>query len=350
MGRTPMRTPLKLLSAALIATMVVGCASGDEMSTNDASGGDGAPTADDATQDALAPERPADDADEAEGESEAADDGEPRTVASGSQAGRRVIRTAELVLESSDTTELLGRIRVVADRAGGYTATSDLQRDDDGVVRGTLTLRVPTEALSEVVEDLEELGDAVPVNRIDERDVTTEYADMQARIDNLTAYESELRTLLSDVRETTTEPEDLLRIFERIRTVREEIDLIEGRLAALGDQVSLATVSVTLRPTDEDNGFGSEEESWAPGETFREALAATGRLLTALADGLIWLAVTGVPVLLAFFGLPALGIYLLIRWLRRSRPARPTDGDGTPPPPHHQQPMSAGEPPSTPTG
>ena len=342
-----MRTPLKLLAAALIAVMAVACSAEGDTSTSDISPAGGISTTDDSAPDAAAPERAADDAVDGD---EAADQGETRTVTSGQQTGRRVIRTAELVLESSDTSELLGRIRAVAERAGGYTATSDLQRDVDGVVRGTLTLRVPTETLSEVVEDLEELGDAVPVNRIDERDVTTEYADMQARIDNLTAYESELRTLLADVRETTTEPEDLLRIFERIRTVREEIDLIEGRLAALGDQVSLATVTVTLRPTDEDNGGGLEEESWAPGETFREALAATGRLLTALADGLIWFVVTGVPVLVAFFGLPALGIYLLIRWLRRNRPDRPTQDAATPPPPHQQQPVPPGEAPSTPTG
>ncbi len=342
-----MRTPLKLLAAALIATMVAACSAEGDMSTGDVADADWPASTSDATSDAATPEPSADDADDAE--TEAAEQGETRTVASGQQTGRRVIRTAELVLASSDTAELLGRIRAVSERAGGYTATSDLQRDEDGVVRGTVTLRVPTETLSEVVEELEELGDAVPVNRIDERDVTGEYADMQARIDNLTAYESELRTLLADVRETTTSPEDLLRVFERIRTVREEIDVIEGRLAALGDQVSLATVTVTLRPTDEDNGVGIEEESWAPGETFSEALAATGRLLTALADGLIWFVVTGVPVLVAFFGLPALGIYLVVRWVRRNRPPRPTDGAGTPHPPHQQPPMPPEGAPSAPT-
>jgi len=347
-----MRTPLKLLAAALIATMIVGCSAEGDVSTDDVTAAEWTSSADDSAPDAASPEPSATgevDAD-AETDTETADEAQTRTFASGQQTGRRVIRTAELVLESSDTAELLGRIRAVTERAGGYTATSDLQRDDDGVVRGTVTLRVPTETLSEVVEDLEELGDSVPVNRIDERDVTGEYADMQARIDNLTSYESELRTLLADVRETTTDPEDLLRVFERIRTVREEIDLIEGRLAALGDQVSLATVTVTLRPVDEDNGTGIEEGSWAPGETFREALAATRRLLTALADGLIWFVVTGVPVLVAFLGLPALGIYLLIRWLRRNRPARPTDEAGTPPHQNHPQPTSPGEAPSTPTG
>lgn len=342
-----MRTPMRLLAALLITVVIVGCGSGDDAMTDEVvetSGGSPVPSmdSDDAADDAVSePQREAGDG-EAEGQAGAADDGEVRPISEGAPTGRKVIRTAELVLESSDTAETLGRIRGVAERAGGYTATTDLQRDDDGVVRGTLTLRVPSDTLSDVVEDLEELGETVPVNRIDERDVSTEHADMQARIENLTAYESELRTLLADVRETTTEPEDLLRVFERIRSVREEIDLIEGRLAALSDQISYATVTVTLRPTSDD-GAGLEEASpWAPGETFSEALAATGRLLTALVDGLIWFVVTGIPVLVSFLGLPALAIYLLIRWIQR----RPSSDDGSPPPPEHP-----GEPeaaPSTP--
>jgi len=327
-----MRWTTRLSAGMLAIVLAAGCAAFDDA---DDTGPADLTTAD---QDVDVPavdapdrpiEEPADEADMHVSE-DGLDDGGARTVATGAPTGQKVIRTAELVLESSDTAETLGRIRAVADRAGGYTATSDLQRDEEGVVRGTVTLRVPTEELSEVVDELEALGDAVPVNRIDERDVTTEHADLQARIQNLTSYETELRALLTEIRETTDRPEDLLRIFERIRQVREEIDLLEGRLAALSDQVAYATVTVTLRPIDDETGPGPDEAApWAPGETFREALAATGRLLAALADGLIWLVVTGIPVLVSFLGPPALLLYLVIRWFRR----RPETGQGPTPPP-----------------
>jgi hypothetical protein len=317
---------LRWIAGAVVVVLLVGCSGFDDadrggFTTADVRGAGGdAPDAMPSAQDDFDDAAMEDAAD-----MEASDDGEVRTVAGGAPTGQKVIRTAELVLESSDTSETLGRVRGVAERAGGYTATSDLQRDADGVVRGTVTLRVPTEELSDVVEQLEELGEAVPVNRIDERDVTTEHADLRARIDNLSSYETELRALLTEIRESTDRPEDLLHIFERIRQVREEIDLLEGRMAALSDQVAYATVTVTLRPIDEDGGPGGEEASpWAPGDTFRDALAATGRLLAALADGIIWFVVTGVPVLVSFLGLPALVVYLIFRWFR-ARPREPRE-------------------------
>jgi hypothetical protein len=335
------RTILRWIAGAVTVLLLAGCSGSDSggltFSTSDTRGGEAdAPDAMPAPQD---DDVAIDDA----GDLEVAEDGAVRAVTAGAPTGQKVIRTAELVLESSDTSETLGRVRAVAERAGGYTATSDLQRDMDGVVRGTVTLRVPTDELSAVVEQLEELGEAVPVNRIDERDVTTEHADLRARIDNLTAYETELRALLTEIRASTDRPEDLLHIFERIRQVREEIDLLEGRMAALSDQIAYATVTVTLRPIDEVGGPGDQEASpWAPGETFREALAATARLLAALADGLIWFVVTGVPVLVSFLGVPAVAVYLIVRWVRR-RPQQPreaataspaangTEATGTPP-------------------
>lgn len=335
--RTMARTTRRLVAAiAVSAVVLVGCSGAQDANTLFSGGGEP-----DVARTGDAPASPAmDDAFDAQTEDHevamedsgdgefVGHDGQVRPISDDAPTGQKVIRTAEVVIESADTSETLARIRAVAERAGGYTATSDLQRDDDGIVRGVLTLRVPTDRLDATVTDLEELGDVVPVSRIDERDVTTEHADLRARIANLTAYETELRALLADVRETTTRPEDLLSIFERIRTVREEIDVLEGRLATLSDRVAFATVIVTLRPVGAEPE--PEVEPWAPGETFEDAIAATLRLLRGLGDGLIWLVVTGVPVLLAFLGLPAL--LLLLFWRRWRRPKTPDEPTRPPAP------------------
>jgi SepF-like predicted cell division protein (DUF552 family) len=220
------------------------------------------------------------------------EDGAPRPTAV--TLGRRVVRTATLELESADPNRLVQELTSAVSAAGGFVATSDLRRDEQGVVRGTVTVRVPSEELDATLDDLEELADNAPVRRIDERDVTVESADVEAQLDNLTAYETELRALLADVRETTTRPEDLLTVFERIRQVRAEIDQLQGRLAVLSDQVSLATITVTITPTS--TAVPVTDPTWEPASTAREALTAAARALSGIADAAIWIALAVLPV------------------------------------------------------
>jgi hypothetical protein len=236
--------------------------------------------------------------------------------------GRRVIRTAEIELQLEDPDAAAAEVMRVADRAGGFVATTDLRRDDDRVLRGTITLRVPSDDLLDVLGDLEDLAVSAPVSRIDERDVTTETADLEARRTNLTTYEEELRTLLADVREDTSSPDDLLRIFERIREVRAEIDQIEGRLASLSDQVDLATVTVRLTPAS--TALPVSDPTWKPGETFHEALATAARGLSRIVDAGIWLGVAVLPVAAAVT-VPVAALALAWRRLRRqARTPSPT--------------------------
>jgi hypothetical protein len=223
--------------------------------------------------------------------------------ASPATLGRRVIRTATIELESADPNRLAQEVSRTVSSLGGFVATSDLRRDDQGVLRGTVTVRVPSDALDAALDELEELADNAPVRRIDERDVTVESADLEAQLTNLTAYETELRGLLADVRETTTRPEDLLTVFERVRQVRAEIDQIQGRLSVLSDQVSMATITVGITPTR--TAVPVTDPTWEPGSTAREALTAAARTLRGVADAAIWLGLAVLPVL-AVFALPLL--------------------------------------------
>lgn len=235
------------------------------------------------------------------------------------RTGRRLVRSARLELDVEDPAAAADRIARIAEEAGGFVAETDLERELDGTVRGSLTLRVPSAALFATVEELDALAVAVPVRRIDERDVTAESTDLQAQLTNLTAYEIELRALLAEVRETTTRPDDLLIVFERIRSVRAEIDQAEARLALLDDQVALSTISVALRPAT--SAVPVLDPTWVPSETVREALTTTARALSNIADVAIRFTLTVLPVGL-LLGTPA--VVAVIVW-RRVR------GDRTPP-------------------
>jgi hypothetical protein len=302
-----------------LALAMTACSAGDDasdMPAVDEGSGSRSSTA------AEAPMSDADAADDmaADDAGEGAVAGEPTAPgASSAQAGRRVIRTAELVLELDDPAAAAEEVVRIAEAAGGFVATADLSRDAEGVVSGSLTLRVPSDQLLPTVDALDALAQAVPVRRIDEVDVTSESADLEAQLTNLSAYEAELRDLLADVSDTSDRASDLLTVFERIRSVREEIDRIQARLDVLADQVQLSTITVTLVPAS--SALPVSDPTWSPGSTVREALSATTRALSRIADGAIWIALTVLPVVLVM-ALPVVIAFLVWRSLRRRRRAR----------------------------
>jgi hypothetical protein len=319
---------------AIVALALVGCSTpGDDGAARTSSEG---VTADRGVEPDVAEE--AADADDA-ADAEAAEDADPDLAVPAARRERHVIRSAELVLEVRDSEAAAEQVVAIAEDAGGAVAQTDLERDEEGVVRGRISLHVPSEALDETVELLDALGDAVPVRRLDETDVTAEITDLGAELTNLLAYEEQLRELLADVREHTADPDDLLPVFDRVNEVRADIDRAEARLTMLEDRVAYARVDVTLRPTIAATPVG--DPGWAPGDTARAALATTSRALATLSDLAIRAVLTGLP-LAATVALPLALLALGIRAGLRRRGHADTRGDTPEDPPTPGSAPSAG--------
>lgn len=303
------RRIIALLAAAVVAT---GCASADEdaaeapapaAGTVDA-GGDGAETESAAGEDAL------------------------QALEVGTPLGRKVVFRAHLSLEADDPQAAITDIRRAVERVDGFVATADVRRGDDDQLRGTLTLRVPSEQLDTTLGALRGIGDRVVDERIDSDDVTEEFADVEAQLRNLRALEVELLSLLAEVREKSDNAEQILAVFERVRQVRGEIEKLEGRRQVLDDLVSLATIEVSIEPTPSAAPLASEE--WRPGDVARSAVRTTVAALRTVVDVAIWLTLTLVPVALVVIGVPLL-LALALRQLWRRRPdgwTRTADGGG----------------------
>lgn len=246
----------------------------------------------------------------------------------GAPSGDQVVRTAEITLELADTESALREVRQVADRVGGVVATADLSRDRQaGELGGVIVLRVPSPELLGTLDDLEELAVDAPVRRIDERDVSGEVVDLRARVTNLTAYEAELRALLTEVREGSSDADRLLPVFERVNDVRAEIDRLTARRDDLADRVARSTITVTIRPAP-----GAEPVPatvWAPGNTFDRAAATALSALSTLADGAIWLVVVALPLTVLVLGPVALVARV---WWRRHPRAVVTGASPSPTP------------------
>ena len=313
--RTPNRPIIALILLALLA--LAGC-SGDD--SGDTATGEGAMGVAEPATDGGGVEEGGEDAERAAGD-EAGTDTDGDLLAVGAPLGRKVIRTAELELEVEDTAAAVERVTALVERAGGFVGRADLARHDGDELVGTMTLRVPTDRLGSTLAALEDLATEVLAKRLGSDDVTEEYSDIEAQLRNLRALETELLDLLAEIRDRSDSADEILRVFERIRQVRQEIETLQGRQQVLDDLVDLATIELRLTPSSE--ALPLADDGWSPGGQARDALRTTMAALQGLADVAIWLVLTALPILLVLAVPVALALYGARRW--RHRPVRSSD-------------------------
>lgn len=192
---------------------------------------------------------------------------------------------------------------------GGYISDTDLSHHEGEVSWASLTVRVPADQFDTLVGWTEE---RVQVESLDisAQDVTAEWVDVQARIDNGRRAESRLQELLAT---ETASLSDVLEVERELARVRGEIESAEGRMRVLSDRVGYATLSLEVRvnevytPTARP-GFVTEA-SGVFGDSV-DTLGEAGRALALLAVAVSpWL---GPPFLLV----------LLVASILRSRSRR----------------------------
>lgn len=234
-------------------------------------------------------------------------------------ADRKIVSTVDISLVVDDSNAALTAIDGLVRTAGGYVARTSLYQSDQDSdqLEGSLTLRVPAERLEDVLKGLTDLAVKVESQNMNREDVTAQYVDLQARLENLEAAEKELRALLTEVRERPdADTEDILAVYRSLTDIRSQIEQLQGRINLLNDTVTLSTITVYLRLNRAT--LPIVEEGWQPGATVTEALRALTDTLQRLGNLAIWWGVYLLPVVLILL-LPLLIVFFVIRWFVRRR-------------------------------
>lgn len=232
---------------------------------------------------------------------------------------REVIRRASLELHASDTRAAFDEIVAMVESAGGFVANANVfpTSSEDEQPRVSMTLRVPSAELNETMTAIKESVDDVVAESQSAEDVTEQFIDLEARLANLEALETELRALLEEVRmQENADPEKLLRVFNELSSVRGQIEQIQGQINYLEEATSLATLEVQLTQTPSSAPI--VDEAWAPAQTVRDALGDLVNGLQGVADWAINFALYVLPMLLIILGpIAAIGVFVYRRFLRK---------------------------------
>ncbi len=196
---------------------------------------------------------------------------------------QKIIQRASLSIEVLDFQASSNALVLIVERSGGFISDSYSYVTDNGYKRGEFTIRVPTDEFLSVISEIEQIGN-VKSKHTSGQDVTEEYIDLKARVNNLERQEQRLLEIL-DMANNTTE---VLEVEREIWRVRGEIEQLTGRLNYLENRIELATISVSLYEQEPIT------HSWGIRDAFRAAFEA----FVSVIRGLIILVGYAVPILI----------------------------------------------------
>jgi hypothetical protein len=124
-------------------------------------------------------------------------------------------------------------------------------------------------------------------------DVTEEFYDLTARLENKKKAEKRYQEILSSARTT----KDILEVEQALASVREEIERFEGRKRFLSDQVAMSTINVILHEPYPLMAAGNGGFLAKMRRGFELGIAGFADVLSAC----ITLLIAGIPVFLLVF-------------------------------------------------
>ena len=223
-----------------------------------------------------------------------------------------VIHQAQLQLKVKNLEKTQMKIERKANEYGGYIVESNVYREDEERVEGTITVRIPEARFQDFLVVTEGQASEVVGRNVTGQDVTEQYVDLKARLKSKRAVEEGLLAFMQDAKKT----EDLLKISSDLAAVQEEIEQLTGQMKYLENQTSYSTVTITL----------SQERIVVPGidnakldtwERTKKQLATSANLLLKAGSGIIVFIIGNLPILIVLGGAGA-----VVHWAMKRRGKR----------------------------
>lgn len=159
---------------------------------------------------------------------------------------RKIIRNADLELESDDPESAQTRITQIAESKGGFVVESQQSSSDRSSSKRdtvSMTIRIPSDKFGETLNEIRNASGRVIVETIKGQDVTEEFIDIEARLKAQRALEAQF----TEIMKRTSSVDEALNVQRQLAQVRGEIEKIEGRKRFLENQASLSTIKAKIQ-------------------------------------------------------------------------------------------------------
>jgi hypothetical protein len=168
--------------------------------------------------------------------------GVPTASAEELGADMKLIKTASLTCEVEDVDAGFEEVHAVAKAEKALVVGTTRSSADEGYDVGSVTIKVHPSKYEETMKALRKIGLLIEENS-STSDVTQEYYDLSARLDNAEATRARYLEILAT---RTGTVHDILEVEREIERVTENIEVLKGQLRYLDSQVGLSTITVYL--------------------------------------------------------------------------------------------------------
>lgn len=227
-----------------------------------------------------------------------------------------IVRTGSMSLLVKDVPAAVAAARVALEGLGGRIAASQSSGDKDQPA-AQVTYRIPAARFDDALAALRALSLRVVTEQTQSVEVTAQVVDLGARLDNLRVTEKALQAIMAQA----TKIPDVLAVQQQLTEVRGQIEQLTAEKTVLEDQAAQSSLTVDFGV--EILASQTQSQAWDAGKIVDRAFSQLIGLGQDLATFVIEALIVGLPVLLGlgFLGLVALGLWRLVRRLRRAAPA-----------------------------
>lgn len=221
---------------------------------------------------------------------------------------RLIIKSGSLTMVVKDVRETVSAIIKYAEDKGGFVVNSNISKEGLAPY-AELTVRVPAKGFDIGLGEVKQMGE-VKSEIVNGQDVTEEYVDLQARVKNLRASESQFLQIMT----RAVKIEDVLAVQRELTNVRAQIESLAGRIKYLEQSAGMSALTVYLSTDPNVLPALDQENKWKPWAEVKAAARSLVEVGKVLVNLVIWLVIY-IPVWLIIL----LAFIFGRKWWRRNR-------------------------------
>ncbi|MFA5987858.1 MAG: DUF4349 domain-containing protein [Candidatus Paceibacterota bacterium] len=235
-------------------------------------------------------------------------------------ADRSIIRTGSLSLLVEKAEVAVDQIKDITKTKGGFVESANIYDGDIYPVdyktpvktkNASVTIRVPEKYFDDTMKAIKDLSIKVNNETIGASDVTDQVFDMNARLKNMKAEESQYQAIMTKA----TKVEDILNVASRLADVRGRIESLQTQIQNVGKQVAMSSINISLQS---EASADLVSNTWRPLSVAKQALQDLLSGLTDLVDALIKFLIV-IPIYILWLVIWILGLWVvwkLLKWVK----------------------------------